>query len=90
METRDLRVSVLHASASRMRLSHIVYQALMKSFSVNGSDPIVQEKFLAYIFLTPHEVPVPYCMLHGLSFRSCVGLSFCYCLFRVWIYWICI
>jgi RNA polymerase II-associated factor 1 len=30
----------------------------MKSFSVNGSDPTKQEKFLAYMAPAPHEVPV--------------------------------
>jgi RNA polymerase II-associated factor 1 len=31
-------------------------RAVMKSFSVNGSDPTKQEKFLAYMAPAPHEV----------------------------------
>ena len=32
------------------------WQAVMKSFSVNGTDPTKQEKFLAYMAPAPHEV----------------------------------
>ena len=32
------------------------WQAVMKSFSVSGSDPTKQEKFLAYMAPAPHEV----------------------------------
>lgn len=39
-------------------ISPISCQAVMKSFSVNGTDPTKQEKFLAYMAPAPHEVPV--------------------------------
>jgi hypothetical protein len=34
------------------------WQAVMKSFSVSGSDPSKQEKFLAYMAPAPHEVSI--------------------------------
>jgi hypothetical protein len=40
--------------------------------------------------LGPCPSYLPSCMLRGLPFRSCVGFVLSCCLFRLWIYWICI